>query len=195
MMVAVLPAEGAGQSVRAGVQGGLAVSTLANLESAIDFGGPVDVKTRKGFALGGFLQVRLGDRAALQPDVLFVTAGATPTDGVNELRIELAYLGLALLARVTPLRDRPLYVLVGPALNVNVRAQAIDIVPVEVVIDLDDTVRRADFGLVFGAGIALRRSFIEARYQHGATDITRGSGFLAPVHNRAVVILIGLRFP
>jgi hypothetical protein len=195
MLALGTPAVADGQSVRAGLHGGLALSTLANLEQAIDFGGPVDVKTRRGFAVGGFLHVRLTDRVAVQPDVLFATGGATPTDGVNQLRIELAYLDCAFLARLMPLRDRPLYVLAGPSVNVNVRAKAIDIVPVEAVIDLADTVKTSEFALVVGAGFELGRSVIEGRYLHGVTDITRGPGFHAPVRNRSVLILVGVRFP
>ena len=89
-----MPAGAAAQTVRGGVQGGLASSNLSNLENAIDFGGPVDIGTRRGVVVGGFVTFEMRDNFAVQPEVLFVTKGATPTDGRNELRIKLGYIDI-----------------------------------------------------------------------------------------------------
>jgi hypothetical protein len=75
--------------------------------------------------------------------MLFVAKGATPTDGSNELRIKLGYIDIPILARFTPGRNRPFYVLVGPSLNFNVSATAVDVVPAEKE-DIKDDIKTAD---------------------------------------------------
>jgi hypothetical protein len=189
-----MPAVAAAQSVRGGVQGGLAFSNLSNLENAIDFGGPVDIGTRRGIVVGAFVTFEISDTFAVQPEVLFVAQGATPTDGSNELRIKLGYVDIPILARFTPVRNSPFYVVVGPSVNFNVSATAVDVVPAETEEDIKDDVKAAEFGLMFGAGLSIRRFFVEGRYLAGLTDITDDPDFDASVRNRAFAILVGARF-
>jgi hypothetical protein len=94
---------------------------------------------------------------------------------------------------------RGFYFLFGPSLNVNVSAKTIDVVPTGAKEDIKDDIRNTEFGLVFGAGVNRRIFLLEARYSAGLTDIAdspriTGVRITAPVRNRAVAILVGVRF-
>ena len=84
--------------------------------------------------------------------------------------------------------------LFGPSLNFNVSAKAVDVVPAETEEDIKDDIKTAEFGLVFGAGVRVRRFFVEGRYLAGLTDITDNPDFDASVRNRGFAILVGARF-
>jgi hypothetical protein len=104
-----------------------------------------------------------------------------------------------ILLRLAPSRARPLYVLLGPSINFNVSAKTTDVVPSGVEEDVKEVIRNAEFGLVFGAGVAAKRALVEARYSAGLTDIVgdRAAAAIsidAPIRNRAFAILAGIRF-
>jgi hypothetical protein len=177
-----------------GLKGGIAFSNLSNLRDAIDFGGAVDINARKGVVLGPFVSVGISDSFAVQAEALFAARGATATDGRNELRIELGYVDVPILARFTPAANRPFYVLVGPSVNLNVSAKAVDVVPVEAEEDIKDDIKTAELALVFGAGLNLHRGFVEGRYVAGLTSISADPDIDAAVRNRGFAILVGVRF-
>ena len=189
----LVPAVGAAQ-VQVGLQGGIAFSNLSNLRNAIDFRGGVDTNARTGVIAGPFVRVAINDKAALQTEALFATRGATATDGTNELRIKLTYVDIPILARFRPAGDGPFYVLIGPSVNFNVSAKAVDVFPVEAEIDINDDIKTAEFAVVFGAGVSIRRYFVEGRYLAGLTDISDDPNLDAPVRNRGFAILMGARF-
>lgn len=180
--------------VHGGLQGGVASSSLSNLRNAIDFGGPVDINARTGVLLGPFVSVDINDRVALQAEVLFATRGATATDGTNALKIKLGYVDFPILARFRPARNKPLYVLVGPSVNFNVKAKAVGLGPAEAEEDIKDDIKTAELALVFGAGVNIRRCFVEGRYIAGISDISADPEIQATVRNRGLAILVGVRF-
>jgi hypothetical protein len=180
--------------VHGGLQGGVGFSSLSNLRNAIDFGGAVDINARTGVLLGPFVSFGINDTFALQTEVLFVTRGATATDGSNELRIKLGYVDIPILARLRPAGGKPLYVLLGPSVNFRVSAKAVDVVPVEAEQDIKDDIRTAEFALVFAAGVSIRKCFLEGRYVAGLSNIAADPDIHATVRNRVFAILVGARF-
>jgi hypothetical protein len=199
LTVALVPGTATAQRIQGGIQGGVSFSNLANLTNAIDFGGPIDVNRRTGIVIGPFVAFPVNETVAVQVEGLFTARGATPTDGTNELQIRLSYLDVPILLRLAPSRARPLYVLLGPSINFNVSAKTTDVVPSGVEEDVKDVIRNAEFGLVFGAGVAAKRALVEARYSAGLTDIVgdRAAAAIsidAPIRNRAFAILAGIRF-
>lgn len=186
----LVPGASAAQ-VHAGVQGGIAFSNLSNLRNAVDFGGPVDLNARTGVIVGPFLRFAINDNVAVQTEALFAARGATATDGTNELRIKLSYVDIPIVARYRPAEDTPFYVLVGPSVNFNVSAKAVDVVPAESELDID--IKTAEVALVFGAGVSIHRYFVEGRYLAGLTDISDDPNLDAPVRNRGFSILMGAR--
>jgi Outer membrane protein beta-barrel domain len=188
-----VPAMSAAQ-VHVGVQGGIAFWTLSNLRNAIDFGGPVEINARTGVVLGSFVSFGINDRVAVQAEVLFVERGASATDGTNELKIKLGYIDIPILARFRPTGNKPFYVLVGSSVNFNVSAKTVDVVPAEAEEDIKDDIKTAEFALVFGAGVSIRRCFVEGRYMAGLRNVSDDPAIALAVRNRGVAILVGARF-
>ena len=82
------PAVAATQTIHGGVKGGIALSDLSNLREALDAPSDLDVNTRFGVAVGPFVSIEVNDHFAIQPELLFMTKGATATDGSGELRVK-----------------------------------------------------------------------------------------------------------
>lgn len=194
----VAPAVAAGQTIHGGVKGGIVFSNLSNLRDAIELPDGVDIDMRTGSLLGGFVTFDVNEWFAVQPEVLFTTKGATPSDGENELRIDLDYIDVPVLARFTPIANNPFYLLAGPSLNFNVRAKATedfeDSSEDEEEEDIKDDIEGTEFGLVFGAGVSIRNFLVEGRYIAGLTNIAKGEDIDESVRNRAFAILVGFRF-
>jgi hypothetical protein len=190
----IAPTPVAAQTVQAGVEGGLATTSLANLTQAIDFGGPVDIQRRTGLAFGAFVNVEITPAMSVRTGMLLTPKGASPTDGTNELQIRLHYLDIPVLIQWRPSRATPLYLLVGPSVNFNVRATTVDLIPSETVDDIRDEIANVELGVVLGGGLSFGRGFTEGRYGAGLTNISRNPNLNAPVRTRGVTILAGLRF-
>jgi hypothetical protein len=77
--------------------------------------------------------------------------------------------------------------------NFNTSATAVDLVPEEMEEDKDD-IRGTEFGLVFGAGVTIRRFLIEGRYIAGLSNIADSPDIVESVRNRGIAILAGVRF-
>jgi hypothetical protein len=191
-VVASVPA--AAQRVQAGLEGGFTTTTISNLENAIDFGGPVDIQQRAGVVVGGFVRFPANDAFALETGLLYATKGASPTDGTNELKIQLAYLDVPVLAHWQPSPSTPLYVVFGPSFNFNVSAKTIDVIPTEQEVDAKDMVKDVEVSLVAGAGVTFGKGFLEGRYSAGLTDIADDVNLTATIKNRGFTVLVGVRF-
>src|SRR5262245_45685094 len=188
------PGRAAAQGIQGGVHGGVTFGTLANLKNALDFGGPVDIERRTGAVIGPFVAFPINETVALQVEALFATKGATPTDGTNEFKIRLGYLDLPVLLRLATPSTQRFYVLFGPSFNINVSAETIDVIASEAKDDVKDEIRNAEFGLVFGAGVAHKAFLVEGRYSAGLTDVADTPRVTAPIRNRGFAILAGVRF-
>jgi hypothetical protein len=191
-MLLLVPRFSRAQEIEGGVQGGVTFSSLSNLRDAIDFGGPVDIESRTGVVIGPFVAFPINDSVAIQVEALYATKGATPTDGTNRVEIKFSYLDVPVLLRVAP--TRLLYFLLGPSLNFNISAKAIDFVPSQVEDDVSDQTKNTEWGLVFAGGVSSGRFLIEGRYSAGLTDIADTPALTAAVRNRAFTILAGVRF-
>ena len=194
LSILLVPRPATAQGIFGGVHGGMGSTTLSNLRNAIDFGGPVDIERRTGVVIGPFIAFPMNETVALQVEALFVTKGATPTDGTNELKIRLAYVDVPVLLRLTRPSIQRFYFLLGPSFNVNIDAKTIDVIPTGVEQDIKDTIRNAELSVVVGAGVTVRSVLVEARYSAGLTDIVDDPDITAPVRNRGVAILVGVRF-
>ena len=195
--LSLAPGRASAQGVNGGIEGGLAVTGLSNLTNAIDFGGPVDVNRRKGFALGAFVRTPVHPSVAVRIETLLTTKGASPTDGSNALKVQLRYLDVPVLLDIRPSSMKPLYVLVGPSLNFNIAAKTIESVkdlPQAVEEDVRDKIRNVEIAIVVGAGLAVGKGFVDARYAAGLTDIAGDPSLHAPVKNRGTMVLAGVRF-
>lgn len=162
-----------------GVRGGLTAPTLWSRD--LD-----DTRRRVGVVVGGFARMDLTRRIALQPELLYVQKGASRARGGERTDVlKASYVQLpVLVTRAIPVQGPLLpYVMAGPAASLRVGES------LEIVIDDESTTipgedvdlfRRADVGLVVGAGVGYPvhpdyRLLLDARYDLGLFDATTGA--------------------
>ncbi len=162
------------------------------------------IESRQGALTGVYLEAPLGGRMSLRPELLFALKGGRATTdletgGTAVLDIELAYIEMPILLKLTPIRRRIRPVLFAgpaPALQIGCDLQAI--LPNQTVSSTCDkanvAVHEMDIGLVAGAGLEIRwpqsALALEARYTSGLRSILDG----AEVRNRAFGVVFALTF-
>jgi hypothetical protein len=160
-----------------GLVGGTALSTLAN------FGDQVSVTDGRlaGVLAGVYVDLPLAHRVSLQPEVAYlrkgvhlegpVAPGSTAPVRITEW---FDYLEVPVLVRLGAVGRRDgLYAVAGPAVARLVRAREGFDVPGVAVLDEDiaDGVTATDVALVAGAGLAISRVAIEARFERGLRNL------------------------
>jgi hypothetical protein len=165
--------------------------------------GATGIDPRQGALTGVYLEAPLGGRLSLRPELLFALKGGQVTGEVGGgsalLDIELAYIELPILLKLTPLRRRlrPVF-FAGPAPALRIGCDLQVILPDSTVSATCDEanlgVRELDIGLVAGAGLEIRwpqsALALEARYTAGLRSIRDGED----VRNRAFGLVFALTF-
>lgn len=180
------------ERVGGGFKLGMNIATLSGEEADA-----ADAESITGLIAGGYLQIELNDRFALQPELLFSRDGAKGDTLGLEGTVTLDYIEVPVLLRYSlghagRFTQRLFF---GPSIRGRLSAEAE--ADNGAVRGLDTLVRPFDFGLVFGAdlGILLGRPefTFEVRYLLGLTNIDdTGSG--AEFKNRVFSIIAGLHF-
>jgi hypothetical protein len=162
------------------------------------------VTVREGALTGVYLEAALAGRLSLRPELLFALKGGRATTaleggGTALLDINLAYLEMPILFKITPLRRRVRPVLfAGPAPALQIGCDFQVILPNQPVsatcAEAGFSVRQLDLGLVVGAGAEIRWGqsalSLEARYTSGLRSILQG----ADLRNRAFGLVFVLTF-
>jgi hypothetical protein len=162
------------------------------------------IEARQGALTGVYLEAPLVGRLSLRPELLFALKGGRATTDVQGggtalLNIELAYLEMPILFKVTPIRHRVRPVLfAGPAPALQIGCDFQVTLPSQPVsatcAEAGFAVRELDLGLVAGAGFEIRwpqsALALEARYTSGLRSILDG----AEVRNRAFGVVLALTF-
>jgi hypothetical protein len=166
--------------------------------------GATGVTARQGALTGVYLEAPLVGRLSLRPELLFALKGGRATTDVQGggtalLDIELAYLELPILLKVTPLRRRIRPVLfAGPAPALQIGCDFQVILPNQPVsatcAEAGFSVRDLDLGLVAGGGLEIRWGqsalALEGRYTSGLRSLLEDS----EVRNRAFGVVLVLTF-
>jgi hypothetical protein len=185
----------AAQTVQGGIKGGVSFSTLDGFGDVIGNLPQIDTENRINWLAGVFVKVNLGRFFAFQPEVLYVRKGARlALTGLftESVTYNLSYIDIPLLARVQTSRGNGFYLLVGPSIGLNVTAEAED--EAGETEDVKDGINTSDMGLVIGAGVDFAHLVLEGRYTQGLSNILKDALDEAPVKNRAVSLLFGIRF-
>jgi hypothetical protein len=162
------------------------------------------IEARQGALTGVYLEAPLVGRLSLRPELLFALKGGRATTDVEGggtalLDIELAYIEMPILFKVTPIRRRIRPVLfAGPAPALQIGCDFQVTLPGQPVsptcTEAGFAVRELDLGLVAGAGLEIRwpqsALALEARYTSGLRSILDG----AEVRNRAFGVVFALTF-
>lgn len=149
------------QSVRFGVKGGLNVSNFTGYQE--------DVKSLTGFHIGGFTELKLTKKFAIQPEFLFSTQG-TIVEGFNgdsNSTIKLNYLNIPVLAKYY-ITDA-FTVEAGPQIGFLLSAKNQGD-------DIHDFYKTLDFGLNLGCGYEFTDNIsLGVRYTVGLTNVADNS--------------------
>ena len=166
------------------------------------------VESRQGAITGVYLHLPLNRVASVRPEVLFSLKGGRTlalvegTDDIALVDIELAYLELPVLARLSlpKGRIRPA-VFGGPSIGVQIGCDFLITIPpadsTRVTCGQDNFsgVREWDFGWIAGAAVEMHfprtTLALQGRYSAGFRSVLEGS---VDLRNRGMALLFGLTF-
>lgn len=165
------PSDSSAQGItRVGIKGGLSASTLF-----YDSQGVNNKKERIGFHAGVFSQLTLGEFLAIQPELLYITKGASANynvlgfNGKNTFRLNYAELPILVtfkLGQAVELQAGPY---VSYLLNSNINSNG-DFGSGTSAINRDNF-NKVDYGLAGGINLYFGKTFIGARYEQGVQKI------------------------
>ena len=159
--------------VRTGLKGGLNASSLF-----YDGQGVSDKSERIGFHAGVFAQIPVGEFVAVQPELLYMTKGASANynvlgfNGTNTFRLnyaELPVLATFKLGQAVELQAGPY---VGYLLNSNINSNG-DFGTGTSAINRNNF-NKVDYGIAGGLNIYFGKVFVGARYEQGLQRIATG---------------------
>lgn len=145
------------QKTRFGVKGGLNVSSYTG-------GNYYDAKSLIGFHVGGFAEIKVIERLAIQPELLFSTQGAKMEyPGESDYDSKLNYLNIPVLAKFFITKE--FTVEAGPQIGFLLSAK-------DDGEDAKDFYKTTDFGFNLGAGYSFTDNLsVNLRYTVGLSNI------------------------
>ncbi|MBC8089303.1 MAG: PorT family protein [Phycisphaerae bacterium] len=185
----------------------MAGATFSNLRSSED----LDLERRNGTIFGATLQLPLGAKIALQPELLFLNKGAKFRDPIgnqgNNQSVRLDYLEIPVLLRYDFSREviGP-HIYAGPSIGFNLNCQVQfggNGAEAGATTDCgndDFKPKTLDYGLTVGAGVDLNLGGLAlttgVRYGLGLADIRNDDSdeFQSRVNNGTVAIYLGVLF-
>jgi long-subunit fatty acid transport protein len=179
------------QETRFGVKAGANLST---------FGGDAeDAKSLVGFQVGGFAEIKLTDKFAIQPEVLFSTQGAKEEGsdlfGSYENKVTLGYLNIPVMAKYYVAEK--FSVEAGPQIGFLLSAKSkFEAGGESEKTDVKDAYESIDFGVNFGAGYDFTENLsVGLRYNLGLSNIAKtedGEDF--KMNNSVFSLSVGYKF-
>ena len=165
------------QDVKFGAKAGLNMS---------NWGGDAgDASMKIGFQVGGFAEIKVSDKFAIQPELVYSALGTKTEDG----SINTNYLNIPVMAKYFVAKGFSLEA--GPQLGFLMSAKA---KANGESADIKDTFESIDFGLNFGAGYDVTENInLGVRYSAGLSNIMKDSGDIK-VNNSNIAIAIGYKF-
>jgi hypothetical protein len=192
-LLGAAPAPARAQGLEVGVKGGLNVATITF--SGNDAGPSLD--PRIGAVVGGFVTLPIAAWIEVQPEVLYAMKGGTLDDRGVESHVDLDYLDVPVLARISRrgAGRRHYYVAGGPSFGLRLRARSrVDFGSSTEEIDISDDLERLDLGIAVGGGVAFGAIVFDGRYTFGLTDIDRDKTDDVTMKNRTISVTVGVKF-
>lgn len=186
------------QEAKFGFKGGLNIS---NFEGDIE---GLDLKSKIGFHLGGFVAIKLSDKVTLQPEVLFSTQGAKADNiqqDVNgtvytaDVDFNLSYLNVPLMLKYYAAEK--FNIEFGPQVGFLTAAKVkatVDGISAEE--DAKDQFESVDFGVNVGAGYDFTEKLSAGlRYNLGLSNIAKTEpGDDSKIKNSVFSVSLGYKF-
>lgn len=188
------------QDIRYGVKGGL---NLSNFSGDTD---GINLKSKAGFNVGGFAEIKLVNKFYIQPELLYSTQGTKfkfnfYTEGgvfqSADISFNLSYINLPVMFKYY-VADK-LNIEAGPQIGFLTSAKAKTTLKGysgSHEMDAKDFFRSIDFGLNFGAGYEFTENiFASARYNLGLANIAKTeAGDNSKIHNGVFSLSVGYKF-
>ncbi|MET0945253.1 MAG: porin family protein [Flavobacterium sp.] len=188
------------QEVKFGVKGGLNLSNFSGDTEGIDF------KSRVGFNVGGFVEIKLSDQLAIQPELLYSTQGAKVDNfGVElegnfytaDVQFNLSYINIPVMFKYYIVEK--FNIEAGPQIGFLTSAKTKTTVQGfsgSDEQDVKDSFESIDFGLNLGAGYDFTEHFsANARYNLGLANIAKTEpGDDSKLHNGVFSLSVGYKF-
>ena len=166
------------QEVKFGVKAGVNFATL---------GGDADGSSLTGFHVGGLAEIKLSDKFAIQPEVLYSTQGSEFTEDGFDFKFETSYINVPVMAKYYVVDKFSLEA--GPQVGFLLSAKAEGE-------DVKDSFKSVDFGVNFGAGYDFTENFFAGvRYNLGLSNVAdteEGDDF--KMNNSVFSISVGYKF-
>ncbi|KDN54281.1 porin family protein [Flavobacterium seoulense] len=163
------------QSIRFGVKGGV------NFANQYGDGFPdVDKEGITSYHAGLVSEIKLMDRFAIQPELLYSTQGATYKNAVEEFKNELGYLSIPVLAKIY----------LSESVSLELGPQASFLLNERNDFDVEDA-KTFEFAVVGGLGLNITKNlFVQARYGLGLTEASKE----ADIKNSTFQLSAGIMF-
>jgi hypothetical protein len=144
------------QKTRFGIKGGLNITTYSG-------GDYWDANSLVGFQVGGFAEIKIIERLAIQPEILFSTQGASLDTSFGDIDEKLNYINIPVLAKFYITKQ--FTVEGGPQLGFLVSAK-------QEGHDVKDDFKSVDTGFNFGAGYNFTDNVsVNLRYTVGLSNV------------------------
>ena len=169
------------QETKFGVKGGL---NLSNVNGDIS-----NNSSRLSFHVGGFAEVKISDKFAIQPELVYSVQGTKVDVGASEdVVYDLQYINIPVMAKFYATEQFSLEV--GPQIGFLATAKARFDGNSE---DIKDSFKSTDFGVNFGAGYNFTENISAGlRYNLGLSNIPDADG--ADAKNGVFSLSVGYKF-
>ena len=141
----------------------LQIGAKVGLNYANYSGTSIQTDALTSYHAGLIAEVKLLDKFAIQPELLYTTQGASYKVGINEIKNELGYIAIPVLAK--------LYL--SKSFSLELGPQASFLLSEKNKFDANDA-NTFDFAVDFGLGFKVTKSiFIQGRYVLGLTEVSQ----------------------
>lgn len=142
------------QALQIGVKAGLNYANFTGTEIQTD--------AITSYHAGLIAEIKLLDKFAIQPELLYSTQGATYKDAGEEFKNELGYIAIPVLAKIY----------LGESFSLELGPQASFLLSEKNDVDIEDS-NTFDFGLAGGLSYKITKNiFVQGRYVIGLTEIS-----------------------
>lgn len=164
-----------------GVKGGLNYATFNDTEN---------VEYKPGFLIGGYLNFKIpASPMSVQPEILYAQYGAKAEDA--DFEFDVNYIQVPVLLKFgfeTPAAQPNVYF--GPYMGFNTKAEVENN---DGSINLEDSAKDTEFGVVVGAGVDVSKLRLGLRYTAGLTNVA-DDDFNDSAKNGALALTVGIAF-
>jgi hypothetical protein len=158
----------------------LQIGAKVGLNYANYSGTSIQTDALTSYHAGLIAEVKLLDKFAIQPELLYTTQGASYKVGINEIKNELGYIAIPVLAK--------LYL--SKSFSLELGPQASFLLSEKNKFDANDA-NTFDFAVDFGLGFKVTKSiFIQGRYVLGLTEVSQD----AKAKNAVLQLSAGIMF-